>query len=70
MASPAKPFRNLMMRYGPDTRVDLAKVDLNDPLFGLAPYYYPLCNDALELATLVKRALSHTAAALNDWAEA
>jgi hypothetical protein len=69
MASPAKPFRNLMMHYGPDTRVDLAKIDLNDPLFGLAPYYYPLCKDALELATLVNQALAHTAAALNDWAE-
>jgi len=70
MASPAKPFRNLVMHYGLDTRIDLAKVDLNDPLFGLAPYYYPSCKDALELATLVDQALSHTAAALNDWAAA
>jgi hypothetical protein len=65
----AKPFRNTVMHYGLDTRVPASVVNLADPLFGLAPYYFPSCSDAADLAKALDRVLLDVAAALDEWAE-
>lgn len=65
----AKPFRNTMMHYGLDSRVPAGIVDLTDPVFGLAPHYFPSCGNALDLAKLVDRVLTDTATAMDNWAE-
>jgi hypothetical protein len=67
--SSAKPFRNTVMHYALDSRLPVAAVDLADPLFGLAPYYFPSCGDATDLAKVLDRVLFDAAAALDDWAE-
>jgi hypothetical protein len=62
-----KPFRNTLMHYGIDSRVPAGALDLVDPLFGLAPVYFSSCADSGDLAKLVGKALTDTAAVLNDW---
>jgi hypothetical protein len=64
----AKPFRNTLMHYNLNPRCDLSKVDLGDPVFGLAPVYYPSYNNLSDLAKVVDQALLDTATALDEWA--
>ena len=64
-----KPFRNTLMHYGIDSRVPEASIDLADPLFALAPRYFPACTNSADLAKLVDTALTQTATELNAWSE-
>ena len=63
----AKPFRNTLMHYNLDSRVDTTKVDINEQLFGLVPIYFPTY-DTTALAATVNRCISETATVIEEWA--
>lgn len=67
--SATKPFRNTLIHYGIDSRVPANAIDLADPLFGLAPFYFPSCSDSADLAKLVDTVLIEAASGLNEWAK-
>jgi hypothetical protein len=67
MARSAKPFRNTLMHYNLDTRVDLTRLDISQPLFGLVPIYFP-SHDVLTFAATVDRSIRETAVLIEDWA--
>lgn len=67
MAPEAKPFRNTLMHYNLDSRVDTARVDINEPLFGLVPIYFPPY-DMTTFGANLDRCVGETAAAIEDWA--
>jgi hypothetical protein len=61
-----KPLRNTLMHYGPDTRIDLTRLSLGQPLYGLVEQCFsmaPAPFDAL-LTTLIKE----VAFQMNTWA--
>lgn len=66
MEPAAKPFRNTLMHY-PDPRVDLIRVDLSRPLFGLVPVYFSSYDEAT-FAAAVDNFISKTSAATDEWA--
>jgi hypothetical protein len=63
----ARPFRNTLMHYGPDTRIDLTTIDLQAPLYGLVMTCFP-GHDDLSLGAVMTAHITHTAQVLNDWA--
>jgi len=63
----ARPFRNTLMHYGPDTRIDLTAADLQAPLYGLVNICFP-DHDNASLDTLLTDHIARTARILNDWA--
>ncbi|BAG20673.1 hypothetical protein SGR_3844 [Streptomyces griseus subsp. griseus NBRC 13350] len=65
----ARPFRNTLMHYNLDRRLDLSKVDLASPVFNLASAYYPDCRDFGDLVDMIEMVLVQTSAAIDDWAE-
>lgn len=65
----AKPFRNTLIHYDLNRRIDLSKVDFNAPVFNLAAVYFPPCNDFDDLAEIVEQALANTAAVIDEWAD-
>lgn len=67
MARSAKPFRNTLMHYNLDTRIDPTRVDIDQPLFGLIPIYFPI-HDVPVFAALVDRSIRDTATLIEDWA--
>ena len=67
MEPAVKPFRNTLMHYNLDSRVDTTRVDVNQPLFGLVPIYFPTYDTTTFTAT-VDRCISETAAAIEEWA--
>lgn len=67
MAPAAKPFRNTLMHYNLDSRLDTTQVDVNQPLFGLVPLYFP-AYDIAGFNNLVSRCITETAAAIETWA--
>jgi hypothetical protein len=69
MARSAKPFRNTLMHYNLNARLDTTRLDISQPLFGLVPIYFPPL-DAAALAETVDRSIRETAALIEDWAEA
>ncbi len=69
MAPEARPFRNTLMHYNLHSRVDQAQVDIDQPLFGLVPIYYP-AYDVATFDQLVDTCIVATAQALDAWAEA
>ena len=69
MARTAKPFRNTLMHYNLDSRVDVGRVDVNQSLFGLVPIYFP-AHDVASLNRLADRCIAVTAEAMDAWAEA
>ena len=64
---PTKAFRNTLMHYNLNHHVDLSRVDLGQPLFGLVPVYFPT-HDLHTFSELVDRCIRETAAGLNTWA--
>jgi hypothetical protein len=68
MAPAARPFRNTLMHYNLDSRVDLTRVDVNQSLFGLVPIYFP-AHDVATFASIVDRCINAAAEALNAWAD-
>ncbi|MEW2623783.1 hypothetical protein [Streptomyces sp. NPDC048106] len=65
----SKPFRNTLMHYNLNARVDVSMVDVTQPLFGLVPIYFPSYG-AATFAELVDRCVKSAAAILNGWAAA
>jgi hypothetical protein len=61
-----KPFRNSLMHYL-DPRVDAAKLDVDQPLFGLASIYFPQY-DFAAFSALVDACITQTADTLDAWA--
>jgi hypothetical protein len=61
-----KPFRNTLMHYGPDTRIDLSRLSLDRPLYGLIELCFNADSALFEhdLALLVRQ----VATIMNDWA--
>jgi hypothetical protein len=68
MVPAAKPFRNTLMHYNLDSRVDQSRVDVSQPLFGLVPIYFPTY-DVETFSRLVDRCIAATAEAMDAWAE-
>ena len=64
----AKPFRNTLMHYGPDRRIDLSLVDEDDLIGSLVPLCYGGLT-AEDFAVKLDACISHTAAGLNTWAQ-
>jgi hypothetical protein len=62
-------LRNTLMHYNLDSRVDTTRVDVNQPIFGLVPIYFP-SYDAASFSILVGRCITETAAAIETWAGA
>jgi hypothetical protein len=69
IARSAKPFRNTLMHYNLDPRVDVARVDVNQPLFGLVPIYFP-SYDVAAFAAMVDQCINEVASKLEEWAGA
>jgi hypothetical protein len=69
IAPMGRPFRNTLMHYNLDSRVDAARVDVNQSLFGLIPIYFP-AHDVASFNRLVDRCIAATAETMNAWAEA
>lgn len=65
----ARPFRNTLMHYNLDSRIDSAQVDLAQPLFGIVPTCFP-SHDVESFAELVNRGIGGTAKILDKWASA
>jgi len=63
----AKPFRNTLMHYNLDSRVDITRIDIYQPLFGLVPVYFP-SYDIATFTAMVDRSIAETAAAFEEWA--
>jgi hypothetical protein len=61
-----RPFRNTLMHYGPDRRVDLAQLSLDQPLYGLVEHFFAM--DVAAFDQLLTRLIADTAAAMNTWA--
>ena len=55
------------MHYNLNSRVELSRVRLGQPLFGLVPVYFP-SYDAPAFAVEVDQCVSETASALEEWA--
>ena len=62
-----KPFRNSLMHYL-DPRVDVSKLDVGKPLFGLASIYFPQY-DFPTFSAVIDACIAQTADALDVWAE-
>lgn len=62
-----REFRNTLIHYNLLRGVDTTKVDLEQPIFGLVPQYFP-SYDFEELSELVDTCIRETAHSLNDWA--
>ncbi|MFE7461025.1 hypothetical protein [Streptomyces sp. NPDC057554] len=63
----AKPFRNTLMHYNLDSRVDLARVDVTQPLFGLVPIFFP-SHDAESFIEAVDSCIEETTSVMEEWA--
>lgn len=64
----AKPFRNTLMHYGPDNRIDLSQVDDGDLTSSLVPFCYGGLA-APDFAAQLDTCIALTAAGLNGWAK-
>ncbi|MFB7761471.1 hypothetical protein [Streptomyces xiamenensis] len=64
----SRPFRNMLMHYNLPPKLDIAKVNLDQPFFGTVPIYFPLHNIA-SFIQLVNQCCATTAAFFDEWAE-
>lgn len=67
MEGTAKPFRNTLMHYNLNSRLDTSGLDITQPLFGLVPIYFPAYDPATFLEA-IDRCIHETAAAIEEWA--
>ncbi|XHM66177.1 hypothetical protein ACE6JH_04945 [Streptomyces nigra] len=63
----SKPFRNTLMHYDLDSRIDMARVDTAKPLFGLVPIYFP-SHDFESFADTVDACIEETTSLMEEWA--
>jgi hypothetical protein len=67
MTDPSKrPFRNTLMHYGPDTRIDLARLSLGSPLYGLVEECFSM--DMSSFDALLNKLIAEVASEMNTWA--
>lgn len=66
--SSAKPFRNTLMHYGPDTRIDLTMMDADNLIGSLIPLCYGGIA-ATDFAVKLDACIAQTAAGLNAWSQ-
>lgn len=64
-----KPFRNTLMHYNLNPRVNLTSIDVAEPLFGLVPTYFPT-HTATSFVAVVDQQIADVAAIMNEWAAA
>ncbi|MFF4277496.1 hypothetical protein ACFY0Z_01630 [Streptomyces kronopolitis] len=62
-----REFRNTLIHYNLLRGADTTKVDLEQPIFGLVPQYFP-AYDFGELSELVDTCIRETAYSLDNWA--
>jgi len=67
LAPAAKPFRNTLMHYNLNPKVDKSQVNIRAPLFGLIPLYFP-AHDAGSFAVAIDECLAETATIMDEWA--
>jgi len=65
----SKPFRNTLMHYNLDSRVDLIRVDVAQPFFGLVPIYFP-SHDVASFIETVNSCIEETTSVMEAWATA
>jgi hypothetical protein len=65
----AKPFRNSLMHYNLPHNIDISRVDLSEPLFGLVSIYFPQ-HDVTSFIEMVTECASDTAKRFEEWAMA
>jgi hypothetical protein len=65
----SRPFRNTLMHYGLDDRIDLTTLDLTRPLYGLVQSCFQ-GHDHKSLAEVLEKQAEHAAETLNRWAGA
>jgi hypothetical protein len=68
MNDDARGFRNTLMHYGLDSRLDVARLSLDLPLCGLVEAYYPNHNFS-QLSRAVNEHTERVAGLLNEWSE-
>jgi hypothetical protein len=61
-----KPFRNTLMHYDPDSRIDLTRLSLGRPLYGLVEECFSM--DLPSFDTLLVKLIAQVASAMNTWA--
>jgi hypothetical protein len=64
-----KPFRNTLVHYSLDSRVNVANVDVTEPLFGLVCIYFP-AYETVTFAEAIDACIGETATAMEEWAAA
>lgn len=67
LAPAAKPFRNTLMHYNLNPKVDKLRVDIEAPLFGLVPIYFP-AYDAGTFASAIHECIAEAATTMDEWA--
>lgn len=68
LARPRRPFRNTLMHYRPDGGVDLSRLSLDVPLYGLVELFFDL--EAASLEQLLSELIAHSSSVMNEWSEA
>ncbi|MGB8096644.1 MAG: hypothetical protein WCF17_05770 [Terracidiphilus sp.] len=63
-----RPFRNTLMHYGPDSRIDLTQLSFGRPLYGLVEECFSM--DLASFDTLLATLIAHLASEMNNWAGA
>lgn len=61
-----RPFRNTLMHYGPDSRIDLTQLSLGRPLYGLVEECFSM--DLASFDTLLATLIAEAASVMNAWA--
>ena len=69
LAPKARPLRNTLVHYSPDSRIEESQLDPDQPIGGLANVFSPGLTFR-ELDDLTTHAVSRAASFLNTWAEA
>lgn len=68
LAPHSKPFRNTLMHYNLHSNIDASRVDVEAPLFGLVPIYFP-AYDATTFEAATDKCIAEATAAMEDWAK-
>lgn len=68
LAPAAKPFRNTLMHYNLNHKVDKSRVNIGAPLFGLVPIYFP-AHDAGTFAAAIDECIAEAATTMDEWAK-
>ncbi len=68
LARQRRPFRNTLMHYRPDDRVDLSQLSLDLPLYGLVELFFDL--EAAPFEQFLYDLISDSTIVMNEWSEA